>query len=100
MKTTLFIIGAVFIISGLSIVICNYAYLILNWINRRKGLDKSNSQIPLFGAVFLIVGVFFMPLNINKYYSLILLLVDPGTLIVFWCIPYFLIKAIKKNQAL
>jgi hypothetical protein len=97
MKTIIFIIGLVLVISGLSIVMCNYAYLILNWINRRKGLDKFHSQIPLFGAVFLIVGIFFIPSNFNKYYSLILLLVDPGTLMLFWCIPYFAMKALKKN---
>jgi len=88
MKIVLFIIGTVFILSGLSMVLCNYAYLVMNYINRRKGIDKHHSWIPLLGSVFTLIGIYISPLEFKKFYLLIFVL-DPGTLFTFMSLPWF-----------
>jgi hypothetical protein len=97
MKILSLTIGVCFLIAGISIVACNYLYLWMNYGNRKRNINNFNSLIPLFGALFLLVGSFMLLIKFRIYFLLVFVL-DPGTLILLLSMPKLIRDLIKSRR--
>jgi hypothetical protein len=70
-----YILGAL----GAFLVLLNYSALVTNWQNRRRGIDRFQSSIPLIGGIFSAVGVYLVT---GSAWSPLVALLDPGCVFV------------------
>jgi|APSaa5957512622_1039677.scaffolds.fasta_scaffold136778_1 hypothetical protein len=86
-----YILGVFLILFGVYIIAANYACIIINKRNKKKGIDKHHSFSPVFGPLLFIIGLSFVELSIT-FWVIIVFLVDPGTWLILLGLPYALFK--------
>lgn len=97
MNTILISIGILLIILGSFVILCNYIYLFKNWINKKQKVDKFHSQIPLFGALLLFVGLTLLPTGFSKYYYFVFA-IDPGTVMFVLSLPVLIKEMYNRSK--
>ncbi len=87
MQTFLWIAGG--LCSGLGVL-----FTLLNWgciwarvRDRRRGIDKNHSLVPLVGPVFVMMGANVAPMEI-PWWLWLSWAVDPGTYVLICVLPY------------
>jgi len=88
------IIGALLVFLGIFTILCNYVYLIKNYLNKKHNIKKFHSLIPLFGALLVLGGSFVLSIKFRMYFLLIFIF-DPGTVVFLLGIP----RLIKEMRA-
>lgn len=94
MKLLLMIIGVLLISTGFFVILCNYVYLMKNYLNKKHNVKKFHSLIPLLGALLVMGGSFILSVKF-KIYFLLIFIFDPGTAVLLLSIP----RLIKEMQA-
>lgn len=79
-----YIVGAI----GAFLVLLNYSVVLKNYRNRRLGLDRHQSFIPILGGVLSAIGYYQVTGN---GLSLLIALIDPGCFVLL-LIPFALLK--------
>lgn len=83
----LWIIGPVLCLGGLYVAGLNWAGLVLNISNRKRGIPKRYSQGPVLGPLLGYLGLNALPIQKSPWIWLVLL-IDPSTWIVLFAIPF------------
>lgn len=86
-----YLLGAVFLLFGVSIVSASYVRQIANYRNRSKKDYRWSSPAPFIGPMFTILGYFTMPIEFSSWILLVIVL-DPDTMLVVVSFP-FLVRA-------
>ncbi|MBT3311328.1 MAG: hypothetical protein HN737_02755 [Desulfobacterales bacterium] len=92
-----YILGVFLILFGVYIIAANYACIIINKRNKKKGIDKHHSFSPVFGPLLFIIGLSFVELSIT-FWVIIVFLVDPGTWLILLGLPYALFKGFFSGE--
>jgi len=87
-----YILGVFLILFGVYIIAANYACIIINKRNKKKGIDRHHSFSPVFGPLLFILGLSFVELSIGFLSGIIVFLIDPGTWLILLGFPYALFK--------
>ena len=99
MEVLKYIFGVLLMLFGVYIIGANYACIIINKRNIKKGIDKHHSFSPLFGPILILIGLSFLKFNIGVW-GIIVFIVDPGTWLILLGLPYALFKEFfsRKND--
>lgn len=60
-------------------MLLNYSALVRNWQNKRRGIDRHQSSIPLMGGILGAIGVYLVT---GSGWSPLVALLDPGCFFV------------------
>ncbi|MFK5970778.1 MAG: hypothetical protein QM487_11755 [Candidatus Marithrix sp.] len=96
MQTIKWIFGIILCLFGLYVAFCNWAFIILNIRNRKKGFGKFYSQGSIIGPVSWLVGCTLIPISLHIAIWFVFL-VDPSTWIMGASLP-FLIKELLNDK--
>jgi hypothetical protein len=75
---------------GVFFAFCNWGCVVVSEINKRKGIDKHSSMIPLFSTVAFYLAFCVYPFHL-AWWIVLVALVDPSLLSLIY-LPFFLIR--------
>ena len=91
-----FIFGITFIVIGILVLLSNYIYVVGNILNKKRGIQKHYSFIPLVAPIFILLGVHFSPMQFNWYYWFVTI-ADLGTLVLILSLPKLIKEIFSTN---
>ncbi len=86
MQTFLWIVGGIIVALGVLLTLLNWGCVWTGVRDRRLGIDKNHSTVPLVGPAFVMLGAYAAPMEI-PWWLWLSWAVDPGTFMVVCALP-------------
>lgn len=91
-------ISILFLLGAIYVTVLNWACAITSLRNKRRGIDKHYSMVPIVSLILAAFGLIFYPFQ-KKLWIVAIPLADPS-LWSFLCLPFFIIGLCFKKKAL
>jgi hypothetical protein len=73
------VVGWSLLAAGLFFIVLNYGALVVNYLNRRRGIDRHHSFAPLLGGIFGASGLYFLS---HGALAFVIAVADPGVWVI------------------